>query len=132
MDYGFVHDGKVYTPDGSTVAPQFNDDRNKQIERAELEAWSARPVRFLAYYKIPEPNAPTPRIYRASYRPNLTEAFVSTWLGTTIGRIVSANVYTHNFGSRMISMSVIGSNGARYFGRASFDWGTCIFLRRCK
>lgn len=36
-DYGFVHDGTVYTPNQTTGIPAAqNEDRNKAIESAEL------------------------------------------------------------------------------------------------
>jgi hypothetical protein len=32
----------------------------------------------------------------------------------------------------MVSLHVVGTNGATYYGRASWDWGTCITLRKVK
>lgn len=44
----------------------------------------------------------------------------------------NAAIYRHNFGGRFISLTVRGTNGARYSGRASYDWGQCVRLRRAK
>lgn len=148
-DYGFVHDGKVLTPNQTPgVSPAESDARNKAIEAQELETWAAQPERVLAYYDFPaETNTVLgrPRSYRASFTPNLQtyinqvrpedpstaqHAVVKTWPGTVLGRIVQARVYTHNFGGRFVSMRVKGSNGATYAGRASWDHGQCIWLRK--
>jgi hypothetical protein len=59
-----------------------------------------------------------------------TLAHVSTWLGTRIGTVTHAQVYRHNFGCRMVSLRVTGTNGAEYYGRASYDHGQCVNLRR--
>lgn len=137
-DYGFIHEGKVFTPNGTAdVVPSDNDERNKAIERAELEAWQARPERFVAYYHFPTDSHTTRSqgVWRGEptgFTPRLDGAHVTTWLGTRLGTITSARVYRHNFGGRFVSMRVKGSNGAEYHGRASWDWGTVIRLRRVK
>jgi hypothetical protein len=114
MDYGFEHDGTIYTPNGTPGVPATtNTDRNMAIEQAELAAWALRPERQLAYYDD-------------------RKGIVTTWPGTIIGTIVSSNVYRHNMGGRFISLRVKGTNGAEYAGRASYDWGTCVGLKRCK
>lgn len=144
MDYGFVHDGKVYTPNQTPdVAASENDERNKAIERAELERWTEKPDRQLAYYHFPKHDTDGRR-YRESFFPQLSgetsngngetvdRAIVTTWLGTKIGTIISAQVYRHNFGGRFVSLRVRGTNGVEYHGRASYDWGSCVWLRKCK
>jgi hypothetical protein len=111
-DYGYVHDGKVYTPNGTPdISTEKNERRNAELEAAELRAWAEQPDTHLAYY-----DEKTGR--------------VTTWGGVLIGRITTSHVYRHNFGSRMITMRVIGTNGATYHGRASYDWGSCIRLRK--
>lgn len=144
MDYGFTHQGKVYTPNGTGISPAESEARNKEIEAKELATWQTRPDGVLAYYRFPAEQLPLfgrPRVYRATFHPLLHSyvenglanvATVSTWLGTTIGTITSARVYRHNFGSRMVAMTVKGTNGATYHGRASWDNGTCIRLRLSK
>lgn len=167
-DYGFAHDGKVYTPNGTPgIALVANEDRNRAIEHAELETWAGAPARFVsAYFSFPMDgrhrytpidrfslrSAPpdscqycnTPkhthaetepdrnRTWRATYRPRLTGATVTTWRGTVLGTITAAHVYSHNFGGRFVSLRVKGTNGAEYYGRASWDWGNVIRLRRAK
>lgn len=134
MDYGFTHDGTVYTPNGTTVAAEENGARNAAIEAAEVRTWAECPDAFMAYYEFP--NHPT-GTYRGEksrlpFYPSNTGAHVSTWLGTRIGRITSAKVTRHNFGGRMVSIRVVGTNGATYHGRASWDNGQVIRLRRVK
>jgi hypothetical protein len=113
-DYGFVHEGKVFTPDGTPhVNPTDSDARNRAIERAELEVWDGGPDSFVAYYDD-------------------KRGTITTWLGTHIGDITSSSVYGHNFGSRMISVRVTGTNGVKYYGRASYDNGNCVTLRKLR
>lgn len=158
-DYGFVHEERVYTPDQSPVTVAENQDRNHAIERAELAHWAGRPdASPIVYYKFPadiphsfKPLAGFPydceicrqhrglspelcersRTYRAEFRPAIAGAVITTWLGTTIGEITSARVYQHNFGSRMVAITVKGTNGRTYYGRASWDHD-CVRLRARK
>jgi hypothetical protein len=157
MDYGFTHEGMTVTPNGTEVPAGENDERNKRIELGELTYWSTGPDRMIAYFKFPadDPHAfvPTPgfpyrcdhcgaerglspelcnrpRAYRTGFDPTLCKAVITTWPGTVIGRIVSARVYRHNFGGRMVSIRVKGTNGRTYAGRASWDNGNVIRLRR--
>lgn len=112
MDYGFSLEGKVYTPNGTEgIKVSESDARNKAIEAAEFARWAERPDRMLAYY-------------------NEKTRTVTTWLGSTLGTIESFSIYRHNFGGRFIALSVIGTNGARYHGRASYDWGSCVYLHK--
>lgn len=151
-DYGFVHQDKTYTPNATAgIAPADNDARNRAIEARELEYWQTAPERFApAYYSFPAEGQPLfgrPRTWRASFSPVLhtyiekttpdapgtaNHAIVTTWLGTKIGVIVSARVYTHNFGGRFVSLKIKGTNGASYYGRASWDNGSLIRLRKVK
>lgn len=134
-DYGFSHGGKVYTPNRTAGIPvQQNADRNAAIERAELTRWAAQPDDALGYYTIApavmaqyaRAGHPTPAIL------DPTHGTVTTWLGTVIGRITSARVYRHNFGGRMLAITMLGTNGARYYGRASWDHGTVVHLRKSR
>ena len=114
MDYGFTHDDTVYTPNRTVgIAPAESTARNTAIEAAELTTWAGRPDRVLAYY-------------------DGEKGIVTTWPGTVLGTIVTSRIYRHNFGGRFISLAVRGTNGARYSGRASYDWGQCVRLRRVK
>ncbi len=120
MNYGFTHRGKVYTPNGTTgISAEDNLERNEAIEQAMLAAWREQPDRMLAYYHL-------------GVNPTFTKGDVTSWLGSYLGEITSAHVYRHTFGGRMVSIKVTGSNGAKYYGRASYDHGTCIMLQRVK
>lgn len=131
-DYAYEFKGRgVYTPNGKTAIADV-DAHNAAIETRELELWTGKPDRFLAYYAFPAEDNKTAKVYRRSFMPLLTGAKVSTWRGIYIGRIIYANVYPHNFGGRMVSVIVSGNNGATYYGRASYDNGECIWLRKGK
>jgi hypothetical protein len=122
MDYGF-------TPNGTTgIDAATSEERNKAIEAAELAHWQTQPDWMTGYFSFPRNTA----VGRPPLYLNLTDATVSTWLGTIIGQIISARVYRHNFGSRIITLTMRGTNGAIYHGRASYDHGQCINLRRNK
>lgn len=141
-DYGFVHEGKVYTPNATAgVSASENSERNAKIERAELKQWAEAPSTFApAYYHFPSEEQGgrpyrdrfIPCLYRYERDVRITTAYVSTWLGTRIGTITSARVYRHNMGHRFVSLRVHGTNGAEYHGRASWDCGQCVTLRRVK
>jgi hypothetical protein len=105
---------------------------------------------MLAYYAFPAEDLPLfgrPRPYRATFDPLLRSyvnastpadpgvahvAHVSTWRGVRLGTITAARVYRHNFGARMVAVTVQGTNGAQYYGRASYDHGQCITLHKRK
>lgn len=128
MDYGFEHDGQVFTPNRTSVRVETNIDRNKEIETSELARWKNCPETFVAYYALPA----DAREYFGRKTPVSYRGTLSTWLGTKIGTITQATVYQHNFGGRFVSIRAIGSNGAEYYGRASYDGGDVIQLRRVK
>jgi hypothetical protein len=137
-NYALTLNGRTFTPDGQTKI-EDPDAHNKAVEAEALRMWQTKPERFLAYYKFPvvvAPNTPCSQQYRETFSPLLRvgaqPASVSTWLGTQLGTIVHARVYRHNFGGRMVSMTVKGNNGATYYGRASWDSGNCINLRKAK
>lgn len=128
--YAFVFQGETFTPDGRADVADV-DAHNKAIEQAELAHWAGRPDRFApAYYHFGEGINGTELAIRRPARYFSNDCYVSTWLGARIGRIVAARVYRHNFGSRMVAIRVKGTNGATYYGRASWDNGECIRLRR--
>jgi hypothetical protein len=131
MDYGFEHNGKVYTPNGTPgIAPVDNADRNQAIETAEPAIWQDRPLRMAAYYRFP--HVESGGLYRRHFNPPTTGAVVTTWRGAVIGHIIAARVYWHNFGGRFVALTVRGTNGATYYGRASWDNGTVVRLHRSK
>lgn len=113
-DYGFVHTGKVLTPDQTTgISPAENTTRNQALEAAELTAWQAQPDHMFAYY-------------------DERKGTITTWPGTVIGTITSHAIHCHNFGGRFITLRMTGTNGARYYGRASYDWSSCVHLHKAK
>lgn len=129
MDYGFTLNETVFTPNGTTgVTPDAVNARNAAIESAELARWAQSPAVAVGYFTFPHDT--NRRQWRSSFSPVLTGATVTTWPGTTIGAIVSARVYYTNFGARIVAIRVRGTNGAMYAGRASWDNGTCIALRK--
>lgn len=126
-DYGFEHDGKVFTPNGTPgISPEENTDRNRAIEVAELEHWKTHPDRGIAYFKLWGGMDGTPGGFGTH-----PGDVVTTWLGTDIGSITSVSVYRHNFGGRFISLRC-RIHGVEYYGRASYDNGSIIRLRRAK
>src|SRR5262245_20050022 len=111
MDYGFTHKETVYTPNGTKgISTAESEARNAAIEAQELGWWGNMPTRHLAYY-------------------NIERSIVTTWRGTVLGTITSKRIYHHNFGGRFIALTVQGTNGGTYHGRASYDNGDCIRLR---
>lgn len=54
----------------------------------------------------------------------------TNWPGSVLGKIITATVYRHNFGGRFITIRARMFNGVEYVGRASYDNGNCINLRK--
>lgn len=113
MKYAFVHHGTAYTPDGTHVDPHHVEAHNAQIEAIVEAIWHGQPDHMVAYY-------------------DTRNQTITTWRGTVLGRITSSHVYRHNFGGRFISLSVVGTNGARYHGRGSYDGGSSVRLHRTR
>ena len=110
-----------YDPSGKVKPPVSSvDEHNKTVEAGELAIWATKPERMIAYYTTPN----LPGVLPA-------EVKIRTWPGTVIAS-GTCRVSRHNFGGRIISVDVLGTNGARYYGRASFDNGQIITLRRRK
>ncbi len=140
--YGFSkHAGKVFTPDGAnTLTEDTVDQHNAELERRELASWAGKPDRALGYYKFEAEYQSRRDLvaagginhYRANFSPRIKGATVSTWLGTELGKITEARVYRHNFGARFVSLRVLGTNGAEYWGRASWDGGNAVILRKVR
>ena len=129
-DYGFIHNETVYTPNQTTVTPDHNKARNAVIDAYQLAQWRQCPDRIVAYYKFADGcRADSLHLYSAR---TLADCIVTTWMGAKLGTIVRANVYRHNFGGRFVSITVIGTNGAMYHGRASYENGSCICLHRSR
>lgn len=133
MDYGFAHNATVFTPNGTTGVPVgSNDARNAAISADALKGWADCPERFTGYYSFGE--GISGRDLEYAHGPSYfgKDCKVTLWTGETIGRITWALVYRHNFGGRFVAIRMTGTNGAEYVGRASFDNGNVINLRRVK
>lgn len=129
--YAITHEGRTFTPEGKAdLAPATVEAHNRELEAHELANWEGKPDRALGYYSFPA--SPSGGQYRAEFRPLIAGATVSTWPGTVIGRITDARVYRHNFGQRFVAIRVLGTNGAEYWGRASWDGGNAIILRKVR
>ena len=105
---------------------------NAAVGQQELERWATQPDEFTGYYRFPAEDNAVGRTYRANFNPLITGATVTLWTGATIGRVISARVYRHNLGARFVALRIKGTNGADYHGRASWDGGNVINLRKCK
>lgn len=147
MAHLITHRGQTFSPDGKVnVSAEEVETINKAADAAELAIWAERPTRFSpAYYTFPAEDVQTTSvygapitlhmhtlIYRQTFVPPMTDAVVKTWNGSLLGRITSAKVFGHNFGGRMVAITVRGTNGASYYGRASWDNGNVIRLRKVK
>ena len=122
----------------------------EQRQQEERDHWAAQPETISAYFNFPAEHITIfgrPRPYRDNFRPALHTyvektrpedagialiATVKTWDEVQLGVITSAHVYRHNRGGRFVSLRMIGTNGATYHGRASWDNGTAIRLRKAK
>jgi hypothetical protein len=134
MPHLFDFHGDVYSPDGKTDgAPADVAAINAETNTAELAYWQTKPERFLpAYYEFPNRATKWAAHLRDCFYPLLQKAVVKTWNGTVLGHITSARVYRHNFGGRFVSMTIKGTNDATYYGRASWDHGDLVRLRKGK
>ena len=145
-NYIFESHGRQYTPDGA-VSVSDTDRHNREIEARELAQWQTQPDRFIAYVSHPaadvawrevcadtEHNRPERRsmagqdLILRSY----PATRVTTWLGTFLGAGRITGVYRNNFGARIVSVRVRGTNGAEYVGRYGYDGGNAIRLRKVK
>lgn len=113
MDYGFVHNGKVLTPNRTDVALSENDARNKKLNQDELETWATKPDNFYCYVKS-------------------DVNMVTTWMGTTLGAILKSSIHRNNLGAKIESITVRGTNGATYHGRYGCGAGDFCRLRKSK
>lgn len=101
---------------------------NEQTDAAQLAAWAEKPYAFTCYFIFPAAFKTT----QSGFQPSMGSAEVITWMGAKLGDIIEARVFGHSFGWRMVTMRVKGTNGATYAGRASWDNGNVINLRRVK
>lgn len=100
MSYAIKHEGRVFTPDGQREIKDVAA-HNAAIEAQQLATWKDKPETFAAY------------IVKAADGSELLQ----TWLGTHIGRVVSARSYRTNLSRKMTAYTVRGNNGATYHCR---------------
>ena len=113
-------------------------DHNLQVEQQELLQWAEAPARQVAY--VAHPNFDhawrESADHLLSTHDRLLRAFpqvtVSTWLGTQIGTGRVTGVYRNNFGARIVSLRIKGSNGAVYVRRYGYDGGNAVTLRKVR
>lgn len=99
--YVVEFEGKQFDPNGKVSVPNVSL-MNQATEAAELTVWEHKPDRFHGYVK---------------------NNMVTTWLGTKIGTIVRRSSYRNNLtGTRIVAVTIRGTNGAMYFGRFGADW----------
>lgn len=112
MDYGFTHDDRVFTPNGTRgISPTENEARNVALEQAELLRWATKPDRFCAYH---DEGLNT----------------ITTWKGTQIGTVIDSHDYRNEFGHRERYVHVRGDNGACYYARYDYEGSQLVRLRR--
>ncbi len=115
-DYGFKHEGQIFTPNATPVSAEDNNTRNKAIEAAELALWAAQPDSFAVYI-----NKSADGSYRAT-----------TWLGTVLAHNVIRSRIDHNMSRKMMAVRFRGTNGANYYGRYGADWSELCRVRKAK
>ena len=96
---------------GPLVDPVTTEGRHTALEAIELADWQTAPASFVGYY---------------------TTKTVSTRSGTVIGTVLSYTIYTGHSGGRLITLRMRGTNGAEYWGRASYDNGSVVKLRKVR
>lgn len=112
---------------------QRQAEHNMMMQAKELARWDTKPDTQLAYYHFPaDVTFRSGKQRLDSFHPLINSAYVAIWPGNLIGTITHARVYTHNLGGRFVSIKVRGTNGASYYGRASWDNGTCVNLHKAK
>jgi hypothetical protein len=127
-NYAITHNGQAFTPDGRDASVSDANEHNRKLDAVNLAVWhDTIPWTFPAYYTLASDGTDTTK--HAAFR---THGTVSTWLGTVIGTVTEARVYRHNLGGRFVSLRVKGTNGATYYGRASYDNGNFVNLRMAK
>ena len=127
MDYGFKHDDKVFTPNATTgVDAQTSDERNKEIERREIEWLRTSPERGVFLY-VSHPKGLDGFSTRV--------ANIHTWLGTVVSTgptLLGPKAYVgfgHNSYRRSVDCRIFG---VRYVGWYYESSGDYCRLRKAK
>ena len=116
--YIFSVSGRTFAPEGEVTTPVDVDAHNRAVEARELAIWHAQPDTFVGYYTI---RADERTINRFEYLRSGRPVTVSTWLGTRLGHGLVTGAHTNNFGARIVRVRILGTNGAEYWGAASYD-----------
>ncbi len=111
MDYGFKHEGKVFTPNKTHV--EDVEAHNAALEKQELEAWRLVPEQFAVYV-------------------NEANRTVTTWRGVLLGTITEWTQFRTNISRNIVAIRFRGTNGARYYGRYGADWSQLCRVRKAK
>lgn len=82
---------------------------------------------ILAYFDFPHENPRLSSWWKPT-SPSLTRAHVTTWDGIHLGAITHARIYFGRHRDRRVALRA-NIGGVEYHGRASWDNGTCIFMR---
>ena len=125
MDYGIEHNGKIYTPSGTCVAPQDNEARNAAIEAAEIEHIKSAPDSFVAYIGKPQGNGMgCERVIGQSWDE-------TTWLGTKVANATRGNTWRtpRSYISSTMSMFYCRINGVEYYGRGAGEGMSIRFFK---
>jgi hypothetical protein len=119
-DYAFILNdtGKAFTPNGTVLLATEAEAHNAAIEAAELAHWAGKPDVFCGYV-CPWPPSNGPWSF-------------ATWRGVELGQVTLGRLYRNNFGARIRSVEVRGSNGATYYGRYAECSTQFIRLRKRK
>lgn len=111
--YLFAHEGKVYSPDGKVnVSAKEAGAINRAQDEEDLAYWQTKPDQFSPAY----------------YVDNTDE--VTTWYGTTLGKIYHRSRSRMPNGMRILHIRVQGTNGASYYGKLGDDWSQLVRLHK--
>lgn len=113
--YIFEHEGRQFTPDGTTKVPDPSE-HNAKVEAAELALWATKPEHFAGYMSQRDDGA-----WRCT-----------TWLGASLGTVQRVRPYQTNLSCNMHAVTILGTNGAMYYGRYGADWAQLIRLRKAQ
>ena len=134
MDYGFAHENKVFTPNGTVgIAAEGNEARNFLMELTEIEYLKTAPEKLFLYVREPrkDKNERPGNAHwgNAEYRYSIT-----TWPGTVVSESCSVGARQNvGFGfhtyRRAVDCRIFGT---RYVGWYFESSGNYCRLRKAK
>jgi hypothetical protein len=134
MDYGFAHEGKVFTPNGTVGVPvQDNDARNREQEKAEIEWLKTAPEKLFLYVREPKRDK-YERLGNGHWGEPEYRYAITTWLGTVVSSACAvgdrANVgFGFHTYRRSVDCTIFGT---RYVGWYLESSGQYCRLRKAK